>query len=698
MPEMGRILCSARPFDSHRGRIICMARVRVRFTTVHRQEWITLAFFTSGLLVAFLAQKVIYESGASVAAGLIYFSAFLFLFAAYGRSPAVFGVPVREPVREPECAQSAYAARWLFVFPAFVFGLIAFFEARPNEFTLLGVSAWATSLVLFLTAFWEGSPLAVWRSARRSFSVLGRRDKRGQRARWLCAALLGIVALGVFFYFYRLDAIPAEMTSDHAEKLLDTYDILHGKFSVFFERNTGREPLQFYANALVVWLGLAPLDMLALKIVGACAGVLTIPAVFLLAREMFDDEVGLVAAFLFAVSIFPVAISRIGLRYPLSPLFVAWSCFFLLRALRRQTRNDYLIAGVLLGVGLNGYSTFRVMVALVLAWLVLWRVYDFNVTAVGMRRFVLNAGLLFGAGLIVFTPLLGYISVHPDMFAYRMATRLTSLEVPVQGNPLLIFLDNTVRALGMFNIRGDVVWVNSLPNVPSVDFWMGVCLFAGALYALNRLIRLREYPFALILAAVFILLLPSTLAFAFPEENPSVVRAGGIAPFVMIIAALPLAWGRKLYARAGSESLGLGLVGIVLIAMTLTNFNLYFDKYDNEFRRAAWNSTEIADALRDFAVQQGDWEHIYVVSAPHWVDYRAVGIHLGIFEFKSHLVENEQQFDEQARDPAAKLYVLKNQDSASLNLLRGLYPDGVAVRMDSRTPGRDFMAFFTSLH
>jgi uncharacterized membrane protein YgdD (TMEM256/DUF423 family) len=672
-----------------------MVRIRIRFTEVHRREWVTLAFFTFGLVVAFLTQRVISDNGASFAAGLIYFSAFLFLLAAYGRGSNVIAIPIRPPTRAVPAAQPANPARWLFVFPAFVFALIAFFEARPNQFTLLGTTAWLTSLALFLIAVWEGSPLDVLRQVRAKISVLFRRDKRGQRARWLIVALLGILAVGAFFYFYRLDAIPAEMTSDHAEKLLDTYDVLHGKFSVFFERNTGREPLQFYANALVVLLGIAPLDMLALKVVGACAGVLTIPAVFLLAREMFDDEVGLLAAFLFAVSIFPVAIARIGLRYPLSPLFVAWTLYFLLRALRRQTRNDYWIAGVMLGLGLNGYSPFRVVVPLVFLWLVLWFLFRFNVRVQNLAAFVKNSAVLYGAALLVFTPLLGYISAHPAMFAYRMATRLTSLEAPVVGNPVLIFLDNNWRALGMFNVQGDVVWVNSVPNVPSVDFLLGACLFAGALYAAYRLLRYREYPFALIFVAVFVLLLPSTLALAFPEENPSVVRAGGVAPFIMILAALPLALWRKQFARLGAETFGILLVGLVLLGIAWTNYNLYFYRYDDEFRRAAWNSTEIAETLRDFAVKHKDWEHIYVVSAPHWVDYRAVGIHLGNFDFHSHLVETVEQFKAQARDPAPKLYVLKNEDLEDVNLLEHLNPGGIAVRVDSRTPGRDYIAFYT---
>lgn len=672
-----------------------MVQVRIRFTTVQRREWLSLALFTGGLLAAFVTQRVIYENGASLAAGLIYFSAFLFLLAAFGNGGAALALPIGQPQREFTHRALAHPARGLFVLPAFVFVLIAFFEARENEFTLLGASAWATSIALFLIAAWDTSPRGMWHSARAQLAALFQRDKAGQRARWVLVALLFIMAIGAFFYFYRLDDVPAEMTSDHAEKVLDTYDVLSGKFSVFFERNTGREPLQFYANALVVLLGIAPLDMLALKVVGACAGVLTIPAVFLLAREMFDDEVGLLAAFLFAVSILPLALARIGLRYPLSPLFVAWTLYFLLRALKRQSRDDYLVAGLLMGVGLNGYSPFRVVVILALLWLVLWVLYDFNVGAAGLARFSKNSALMFAAALLVCAPLLGYISVRPDRFAYRMATRLTSLEEPVRGDPLAIFLDNNLRAFGMFNVQGDVVWVNSLPNVPVVDFLLGACFFAGVVYAAYRLLRYREYPFALIFVALFVLLLPSTLALAFPEENPSVVRAGGVAPFVMILAALPLALWRRQFTQLGFDTFGTLVVGLVLLGIAATNYHLYFSRYDEQYRRAAWNSTEIAATLRAFALEHDDWEHVYVVSAPHWVDHRAVGIHLGNFDFNKHLVENAEQLRAQARDPAPKIYALKNQDVESLDMLKSLYPGGLAVRMDSKTPGRDYVVFYT---
>lgn len=665
-------------------------RVRVRFTPINRRAWMGVALFTVGLLLAFLAQRAIYESGKPEAGALFYICAFALLGAVWFRRERVASVqaipslPVRAPLLKTPSHPRAHPVRKLFAFPALLLTIIAFAELTGNRFTLPGTLAWLTALGLFLFAFWEGSPSARLSSLRTAFS---------RQSRWVTLALAGIVLIGAFFYFYRLDAIPAEMTSDHAEKILDTYDILHGTYSIFFERNTGREPLQFYMNALVVALGIAPLDMIALKIVGAFAGVLAIPGVFLLGRELFDDDIGLVAAFFFAVSIFPLAIARVGLRYPLSPLFVAWTCFFLVRAVRRRSRNDFLLAGLMMGLGLNGYSPFRVVVLLAFVWIALWLLWNFVPTR-DLWRFLKDTALMFGAALLVFVPLLRYISEHPGNFAYRMATRLTSLEEPLHGDPFLTFLNNNWRAFGMFNLRGDVVWVNTVPNVPVVDWMIGACFLLGVLYGAYRLLRFREYPYALMFSALFVLLLPSTLALAFPEENPSVVRAGGVAPFIMLFAAVPLAIWRKQFVRLGDHILGNVLLGFLMLGTLLFNFNLYFNAYDKQYREAAWNSTEIAGTLRDFALEQNDWKHIYIVSAPHWVDHRAVGIHLGIFDFDAHLIENQATLRQQAKDPAPKLYALKNQDLEDLQLLKDLYPDGFTLHVDSRTRGRDFVAFY----
>ena len=221
------------------------------------------------------------------------------------------------------------------------------------------------------------------------------------------------MALGIVFYFYRLDVTPGEMTSDHAEKLFDVNDILEGHTPLFFIRNTGREPFQFYLTAAVMELTRVPLSFLALKIGTALIGLLTIPGTFLLAREMFDDEVAIFAAFFVTVMHWAVTIARMGLRYPLTPFFTAWSLYFFWRALKYHKRNDYLIAGLVMGVGLYGYIPSRNMPLVVLGLLVLWLIFE------GRKNWhphVLNVGTMYAMMLVVFAPLLRYSLDFPDMF------------------------------------------------------------------------------------------------------------------------------------------------------------------------------------------------------------------------------------------------------------------------------------------
>jgi hypothetical protein len=212
-------------------------------------------------------------------------------------------------------------------------------------------------------------------------------------------------------------------------------------------------------------------------------------------------------------------------------------------------------------------------------------------------------------------------------------------------------------------------------------------------YGAYRLVRYREYAFALIFTAIFMLFLPSTLALAFPEENPSVVRAGGAIPFVMTLAALPLGLLFRRLTALGARGLALAVLLPLLFWTVKINYDLYFLKYDEQYRRAAWNSSEIASVLRQFSTTLGDERHAYLVSAPHWVDHRAVGIHLGNPRWDNRVL-NVNDIREQADDNAAKLYVLKAGDIDSLSALRDTFPTSVVRLVKSRSPGRDFVAVF----
>lgn len=71
----------------------------------------------------------------------------------------------------------------------------------------------------------------------------------GPGPRWGSLLVFFAVLALALFYHYRIDSVPGEMFSDQAEKLLDVQDVLNGQTSIFFPRNTGREPFQFYLTA-----------------------------------------------------------------------------------------------------------------------------------------------------------------------------------------------------------------------------------------------------------------------------------------------------------------------------------------------------------------------------------------------------------------------------------------------------------------
>jgi len=580
-------------------------------------------------------------------------------------------------------------------------GAYAYWASGGNEFRADGVAMWGVSVAAWLAAAWEGAPDLIplwerfknlWRAESITFHLtLTRRH----------LALLAVLAVGAFFLYDRLAAIPPEMTSDHVEKLLDVNDLLQGTHPVFFIRNTGREPLQFYTTALVIKLFRTGLTYLSLKIVTATAGFLTLPFIYLLGREIEGEGFGLLAALLAGVSFWLTVISRVGLRFPLSPAFAAPTLYFLIRGLRRGGRNDFLLAGLCLGAGLYGYSTFRIvpfLVTVAVAWVALWP------QARGAHLTLLAYTLLLCVtAFSVFLPLFRYANDEPSMFWYRTVSRLSDAENPIVGSPISIFLANQLEAFRMFNWQGDLVWVNTVPGVPVLDFISGALFILGVVYALCRLLLRQDWIAGLLLIAIPVLLLPSTLNFAFPEENPSIVRTGGAIPVVFLLAAYP-PWLLLRRLRAALPAwVGAGLGALALIGLAggaaWVNYNLYFVRYAGQYALTAENASEIGRVIRGFASSIGSYDTAFVVPYPHWVDTRAVGMYAGRFGWDAALWPDELALPKDV--PRPKLFVVNPADigarpdgyPGTLDELQRLYPDGILSVYHSAIPDHDFLLY-----
>lgn len=560
--------------------------------------------------------------------------------------------------------------------------VMAFVTFSDDLFTWTNLALWLAAIGCFVWAMW----------LRRASAPRPPMSLQDRRRAWLLAALVAAVfGLGLFFRMNRVAAIPNEPFSDHAEKLWDVYEITLGKTLIFFPRNTGREGFQMYWTLLIAKLFGTGFSFLSLKLGTTILGVLTLPYIYLLGKEYGGPRLGLIVMFLFGISYWVNVIARIGLRFPLYPLFAAPTMYYLLRGLRTHQRNDFLLAGLFMGVGLHGYSPFRVVPILVVAAFAVFALHPASrpVRKQSLWWLALTAIM----SLIVFLPLLRYMVDNPEAVSYRALTRLGTIESPLPGSPGAILLSNLWNGVRMFNWDDGEMWVNSIPHRPALDVVTGALFLIGAALLLLRYMRSRDWRDLFLLVSIPILLLPSTLSLAFPAENPALNRAGGAAIPVILIAALALDGLIEAFGPGGKRRLiGWGLAALLLAASAYQNYDLVFRVFNQQFREGSWNSSEMGRIISDFRATYGEDETVWIVPYPYWVDTRLPPIWAGIPErdiamFKENL-GNSLQF------AAPKLFMYKPEDAEAESLLKELYPQGVIRRFTSAVnSSKDFMIF-----
>lgn len=575
---------------------------------------------------------------------------------------------------------------------ALFFFALTFFFSGGNNFNFVNVTFWVLSIACTLVAFWQTkeTPAAVWARVKEKLS---RKEWTPSITRW-SLLLLGAFVLIAMFRFSNLASMPPEMTSDHAEKLLDVYDISQGKSPIFFERNSGREPFQFYWTFWISQLFDTGISFLSLKLGTALLAFVSLIYVYLLGKEFGGRWVGFFALLLTGFAYWANLLGRVGLRFPLYPTFAAPAIYYLLRGLRRGKLNDFLLSGLFVGIGLHGYTAFRAIPIFVVAALGIFLLHRQPPEL--RKRALIGFALLTLVSLVVFAPLLRFAIDRPDLFGFRTVTRMFEAERPYPEPAWVTLPKNVMRALTMFNYSGGQIWLVGLEREPAFDTISAALFLLGVGIVAIRYIRHRHWQDILLLVALPFLMLPSTLSLAFPEENPAMNRASGAFIAGFLICALGLdallhgvkdKLGGKLGLRVAQA---LGTI-ILLFALAL-NCQLFFTDYLQEYDLHSWNTSELGQVIADYAGSFGSLDNAWVVAYPHWVDTRLVGMNAGNTA-RDYGIWPDQLSNTLAIAPP-KLFLLKPEDSVGLDTLELLYPDGLVSTYASRVPGKEFLVFF----
>ena len=214
--------------------------------------------------------------------------------------------------------------------------VVTFFSFSGNRFSALSLVLWAATFVTALAVFWQRGGQAIdLQSTKTRVGKFLRGGQFGLRLNWWNLLVLVVFIISAWFHLSQLGSVPLEMTSDHAEKILDVNDVLNGNYSIFFPRNSGREPLQFYLTAALVKLFGLQLGFTTLKLGMALAFLVSLYYVYRLGEEVGTRWTGLLTMLLVGFASWTNILARSGMRLVLTPVFVAPVLFYLLRGLRQ---------------------------------------------------------------------------------------------------------------------------------------------------------------------------------------------------------------------------------------------------------------------------------------------------------------------------------------------------------------------------
>ncbi len=375
----------------------------------------------------------------------------------------------------------------------------------------------------------------------RPVPMIARRPSvRRARPAWLLEAALvtAITALAAVLRFFRLDTIPFGLHGDEATVGNEAARILReGAIGPYSDLAMGQPAGPIYFTALAVrFLGHT---VLAVRIVPALAGVLTVLALYFVMRRAFGIPTALVGATLLATLGWHVHYARIGFPLETWPLCAILTAGALMEAIRWGAWRWWIGTGVLAGLSLYSYNAATLFLALLGLFVGLWVLWELPRGQYSVGRLLGGPALLAVTFAVLSWPMVAYATApQSSYFTHAQAVSIfarpewTALEGPSeQARFLADRYTGYWQNLCCSKVIDGVDASGTIPLVP-----LGVLLLAavGVLLGCFR----SRHPLTYF-GLLIVLLLPIA---AVATLDGFARRTFASAPFLAMFAALPLGW------------------------------------------------------------------------------------------------------------------------------------------------------------
>jgi len=422
-------------------------------------------------------------------------------------------------------------------------------------------------------------------------------------------ALGMVMLLGAILRFYQLEAIPVGLNGDEGADGLGARRILSGEeLPLFITEDFGEEPMHTYLVALS--FALWGVRLWAIRFVSAAIGIVTIPVIFWLARELLKQErqsaslVPIISAFFLTTSYWHIIYSRAGLEVVALPLFSSALIYFLWRGIRTERRWAFVVSGLILGASLYSYRGARFLPILLTLFFGGWVILSRDLR----RRHLVNLALVALVAAILCAPLGAYAFAHPDIFFAR------ELHVSIfnpdwgRGSPLQAFGYAVLKTLGMFNFQGDPEFDRNPGRRPVLDPISSLCFLVGLAVVLWRWRR----PHRLFIVVWFLVMaLPGAFT---GEALPHFHRGIGALPPLCLLCAFGAVWLTErletAIPRRGARATSGAVLCLMLLAAMVLSYRDYFSPWQQRLDQGqiiGRSLIEAAEVMNETRIPGGVW-------------------------------------------------------------------------------------------
>jgi 4-amino-4-deoxy-L-arabinose transferase-like glycosyltransferase len=519
--------------------------------------------------------------------------------------------------------------------------------------------------------------------------------RRMTRETWLeIATVVGLTLLAGILRVAALERVPYVLGGDEAWFGLTARQVLSGELRHPFRTAYVAMPTLFYWP--LSWaMRLAGDGVLGLRLPAALVGTATVPALYLLARQLWGRRMAVLGAALLATYDYHIHYSRLGANNVWDPLFAVltlWLVEMGLASTEEDKRTRYFIlAGLVMGLSAYFYTGARLLPFLVLAYVAFFWIMkrvqgpqSQNTPALGPPLLMLGLAFLVAGG-----PILGFALSHPDDWNARLnqvgiiQSGWLAREPALTGRSMAqILAEQFLRAAGAFHVFPDrTVWYGA--DRPLLGLLAGAFALLGMFWAGLRWRERRSFLVMLWFWAVIV------SAGMLTESPPSSQRFVIAIPAVVLLVALGLEQTVYLIARMlrwkGRQWENL-IMGVVAVVLAVGSLHYYFVRFTPERRYGSLNgvaATMMGQYLRRL---EGDYQ-VYFLGAPriYWG--------FGTMTFLAPEVRG-QDIEETlsappvlAEDGRQTLFLFLPERAGELDWVQQAYPDG-ELREFSDASGR----------